>query len=138
MRLRVWLPVTAPIVVGWGKLGERGRGLRDRQVVAGGLAAWLDDVGCRGKKRGAHQRDGISPPRGRLAKGRGWVGPLGREVRHPAVGVIAILSFLASSGSGTVTSTTPSRVFAVILFASTPAGSAIERENAPQRRSCRT
>jgi hypothetical protein len=48
-----------------------------------------------------------------------------------AVGLIAIVSFFAFSGSGIVTSTTPSCVFAVIFVASTPVGSAIERRKDP-------
>jgi hypothetical protein len=55
-----------------------------------------------------------------------------------AVGLIAIVSFFAFSGSGIVTSTTPSCVSAVIFVASTPAGSAIERRKDPYRRSRRT
>ena len=55
-----------------------------------------------------------------------------------AVGLIAIVSFFAFSGSGIVTSTTPSCVCAVIFVASTPAGSAIERRKDPYRRSRRT
>jgi hypothetical protein len=52
-------------------------------------------------------------------------------VRQEAVGVIVTVSFLASFGSGTVTSTTPSCVLALIFLASTPGGSAIERQKDP-------
>jgi hypothetical protein len=54
-----------------------------------------------------------------------------------AVGVISILRLAESLGRGIVTSTTPSRVSAWIAPASTPDGSAIDRENAPRRRSRR-
>jgi hypothetical protein len=45
--------------------------------------------------------------------------------------VIVTGSFFASLGSGIVTSTTPSWVFALIFDASTPGGSASEREKDP-------
>jgi len=46
--------------------------------------------------------------------------------------VIVTVSFVASLGSGIVISTTPSRVDAGMFLASTPAGSAIEREKDPR------
>ena len=46
-------------------------------------------------------------------------------------GVIVTLSFLAFAGSGIVTSMMPSCVFASIFLASTPCGSAIDREKDP-------
>ena len=57
--------------------------------------------------------------------------PLVRRVCQEAVGLIRTGSFFASFGSGIVTSTTPSCVFALIFLASTPTGSAIEREKDP-------
>lgn len=53
------------------------------------------------------------------------------ETGQAAVAEIVTGSFLASFGSGIVTSTTPSCVFALIFLASTPGGSAIEREKDP-------
>ena len=50
---------------------------------------------------------------------------------QPAAGVILTASFFASLGSGIVTSTTPSCVFALICLALVPTGSAIEREKDP-------
>ncbi len=57
---------------------------------------------------------------------------------QPAVGVILTVSLFASLGSGIVTSTTPSCVFALICLALIPTGSVIEREKDPWRRSRRT
>ncbi len=54
-----------------------------------------------------------------------------RPAAHVAVGVISIFRFSGCLGSGMVTSTTPSEVFALIFLASTPAGSAIERLSDP-------
>ena len=48
-----------------------------------------------------------------------------------AVGVITLRAAASFSGSGTVTSSTPSRVIASMPSASTSGGSAIERRNAP-------
>jgi len=76
--------------------------------------------------------------RGRLCHRSGLADPRHRTADQEAVGVIVIVSFLTFSGSGIVTSTMPSCVLASIFFGSTPAGSAIEREKEPKRRSCRT
>ena len=54
-----------------------------------------------------------------------------RRRRQAAVGVIVTVSLVASLGSGIVTSTTPSCVLALMLLASTPEGSVIERLKDP-------
>lgn len=70
-------------------------------------------------------------PRARPTAPAARPGPRDGGGHQAAVGVILTASLLASLGSGTVTSTTPSRVDAVIFFASTPPGSAIERAKDP-------
>src|SRR5690349_19632834 len=73
---------------------------------------------------------------GRAAAPEPWTRPP-TLADQEAVGLIAIVSFLGGSGSGIVTSITPSCVLAVICPASTPAGSVIERKKDPYRRSRR-
>ena len=73
----------------------------------------------------------VDPPRGGPASPLKRLWPTQAQVRQAAVGVIVTVSFFASLGSGIVTSTTPSCVLALMLLASTPAGSAIERLKDP-------
>jgi len=90
----------------------RGTGARRRRLRIARAASRCQEPGR------PHRRDGGRPAQAPKAC-------------QAAVGVILIVSFFASLGSGIVTSTTPSRVVASIFLGSTPAGSAIERRKDP-------
>ena len=80
--------------------------------------------------RSVNQTQSRAGRRADLAAEAVVAGP-GAWMRQAAVGVIVTVSFLASLGSGIVTSTTPSCVLALIVLVSAPAGSAIERLKDP-------
>lgn len=88
--------------------------------------------GSDGQTRSSRPPPAQSAVFGAAGRGRPTGGPLrAAGADQAALGSIVTFSCFLSLGSGIVTSTTPSLVCALIFLGSTPAGSAIDRENAP-------